>query len=164
MLDYRQHERFGVHYCHPTSVLCGTLTRDGLQVATGQGELKLLSEGKTKKFINDVEWVTINWKEMKRKDQEVLYVTERAVFELGKEGLVLKEIAPGVDLKKDILNQMEFRPNIASNLKQMDHRIFKEEDMGLRQDLIGCKETSQPIKRIYGQKVGWGALVQEKND
>ena len=63
--------------------------------------------------------------------QNVLYVTERAVFRLTEKGLMLTEIAPGVDLEKDILQQMGFKPLIAEDLKLMDERIFRDEPMGL---------------------------------
>ena len=64
--------------------------------------------------------------------QKVLYITERAVFELTPGGLELIEVAPGVDLEKDILSLMDFKPIISPNLKMMDERIFKDEVMGLR--------------------------------
>ncbi len=67
-------------------------------------------------------------------NKKILYVTERAVFRLGSEGLVLEEIAPGVDLQRDILNQMDFKPIISAHLKEMDNRIFKPEPMGLKLD------------------------------
>jgi propionate CoA-transferase len=60
-----------------------------------------------------------------------MYVTERAVFELTPQGITLTEIAPGIDLEKDILAHMEFRPIISDNLKLMDERIFREEKMGI---------------------------------
>ena len=58
-------------------------------------------------------------------------MTERAVFELRREGLTLIEIAPGINLQKDILEQMEFTPYIAPELKIMDTRIYHDEKMGL---------------------------------
>ena len=61
----------------------------------------------------------------------MLYITERAVFELRKEGMTLIEIAPGIDLQKDVLDQMGFMPQIAPDLKEMDARIFRDEPMGL---------------------------------
>jgi propionate CoA-transferase len=66
----------------------------------------------------------------------VLYITERCVFRLIETGLELIEIAPGVDLERDILSLMAFRPAISPQLKTMDARIFRDEPMGLRQDML----------------------------
>ena len=66
--------------------------------------------------------------------QPVLYITERAVFELRPEGVTLIEIAPGIDLQTQVLDQMEFMPKIADHVKIMDERIFREEKMGLAND------------------------------
>lgn len=63
--------------------------------------------------------------------QKVMYITERAVFELLDGVLTLTEIAPGIDLEKDVLAQMEFKPAIAEDLKLMDARLFTDEKMGL---------------------------------
>lgn len=90
------------------------------------------NEGKIKKFINNVEQITFSGNLAKENQKKVTYVTERAVFELRKEGVTLVEIAPGVDLEKDILAQMDFVPVIAEDLKLMDSRIFKNEKMGLK--------------------------------
>ena len=83
------------------------------------------------KFKNKVEQVTFSAEFAKEQHQKVLYITERCVFELRPEGLTLTEIAPGVDLKKDILGHMEFEPLIAKDLKLMDERLFREAKMGL---------------------------------
>ncbi|MGF6906420.1 acyl CoA:acetate/3-ketoacid CoA transferase [Fusobacterium sp. PH5-44] len=112
-------------------VFLGTFTANGLKVDVDNGKLKILSEGKIKKFINNVEQITFSGNVAKENNKKVIYVTERAVFQLKKEGLTLIEIAPGVDLEKDILNQMEFIPIISNELKLMDSRIFSKEKMGL---------------------------------
>ena len=76
--------------------------------------------------------ITFSAKQALKNHQEILYVTERAVFKLVEGGIELIEIAPGVDLQKDILSQMDFMPKISTNLKLMDERIFKEEKMNLK--------------------------------
>ncbi|MGB3367945.1 MAG: acyl CoA:acetate/3-ketoacid CoA transferase [Acidaminobacteraceae bacterium] len=112
-------------------VYCGTFTAGGLKVKAEDGKLLILNEGKSKKFINSVEQITFSGEYAYEINQPVVYVTERAVFEIREGGLTLVEIAPGVDLKKDILDQMEFEPIIAKDLKEMDLRLFCEEPMGL---------------------------------
>lgn len=116
----------------PVVVYCGTFTSKGLKLEFGDGKLTIVQDGTIKKFKNDVEQVTFSAEFAKEHNQKVLYVTERCVFELRKEGLTLIEIAPGVNLEKDILAQMEFKPLIASDLKEMDARLFKEEKMGIK--------------------------------
>jgi len=113
-------------------VFCGTMTTKGLEVEVGEGKLKILKEGLVKKFVKNVEQITFSGEYARKRGQEVMYVTERAVFRLGKDGLVLEEIAPGVDLKKDVLDQMEFSPIVSSKLKLMDEKIFKTEKLGLK--------------------------------
>lgn len=112
-------------------VYCGTFTAGGLRVKTEDGKLTIEKEGKVKKFVNEVEQITFSGDYAMENDTPVLYITERAVFQLSKEGLVLKEIAPGVDIQKDVLDLMDFKPIVSENLKEMDARIFKEELMGL---------------------------------
>jgi propionate CoA-transferase len=112
-------------------VFCGTLTTKGLRVEVGDGKLRILQEGAVKKFVRQVEQITFSGDYARKQGKEVLYVTERAVFRLGKEGMVLEEIAPGVDLERDVLKQMEFPPIVSKNLKLMDERIFRKEKMGL---------------------------------
>jgi len=106
-------------------VFCGTFTAGGLVTEIADGKLKIVKEGKSKKFVTAVEQITFSGKYATKIGQPVLYVTERAVFKLTPEGLELIEIAPGVDLEKDILQQMEFMP-IIRNVKLMDPAIFQE--------------------------------------
>lgn len=107
-------------------VFCGTFTAGGLKVQVKAGEIKILTEGKSKKFIKEVEQITFSSKTANLNNQPVYYVTERAVFKLNKNGLELIEIAPGIDLEKDILANMEFSPLISSEVKLMDKRIFED--------------------------------------
>lgn len=112
-------------------VFCGTFTAGGLKVEVKDGNLKILEEGRNKKFLKQVEQITFSGDYANKVGQNVLYITERAVFKLTPNGLELVEIAPGIDLEKDILAQMEFKPIISAELKEMDARIFKPELMGL---------------------------------
>ncbi len=105
-------------------VFCGTFTAGGLETGFENGELQILVEGKNKKFVEEVEQITFNGKYESVKGKEIFLVTERAVFEIKKEGLTLVEIAPGVDLQKDILDNMNFKPVIAADLKVMDKELF----------------------------------------
>jgi len=111
-------------------VFCGTFTAGGLQVQVQNGKLEIIQEGKIPKLLQDVEQVTFSGEYARQRGQRVLFVTERAVFALRPEGLALEEIAPGIDLEKDVLAQMNFRPIVAKNLKLMDERIFRPEPMG----------------------------------
>lgn len=111
---------------------CGTFTTKGLEVKVENGELKIISEGSKKKFVDSVEQITFSSKYAMKVNQPVMYITERAVFELREDGLHLIEIAPGIDIKKDILNLMEFTPIIDKDLKLMDKRIFTDELMSLK--------------------------------
>lgn len=109
----------------------GTFTAGGLKVAVEGGQLKVLQEGKVKKFVKEVEHRTFSGEYAVEVEQPVLYITERAVFRLTKTGLELIEIAPGIDLQSQILDLMEFTPLISPSLKTMDSRIFIDAKMGL---------------------------------
>ena len=115
-------------------VYCGTFTAKGLKTACQDGKLVITQEGGKKKFVKEVEHITFSGRYAVKVKQPVLYITERAVFELRPEGVTLVEIAPGIDLQTQILDQMEFMPKIAEDLKLMDERIFKDELMGLAND------------------------------
>eukprot|EP01012_Entosiphon_sulcatum_P045720 TRINITY_DN610_c0_g1_i1.p1 TRINITY_DN610_c0_g1~~TRINITY_DN610_c0_g1_i1.p1 ORF type:complete len:661 (+),score=145.66 TRINITY_DN610_c0_g1_i1:25-1983(+) len=119
----------------PKVIFIGNFTAGGLQVAVENGRLKIVKEGKEKKFIKEVEQVTFSGKQAVEKGQYVLYVTERCVFQLTPAGLELIEIAPGIDMQKDILDQMEWKP-IINNPKLMDSRIFQHDSMELKNKLF----------------------------
>ena len=115
-------------------VYCGTFTAKGLKTECRDGALVITQEGAKKKFVQQVEHITFSGKYAVEVGQPVLYITERAVFELRPDGVTLIEIAPGIDLQTQVLDQMEFMPKIAPDLKLMDSRIFREEKMGLADD------------------------------
>ncbi|MBP1765601.1 MAG: CoA transferase [Firmicutes bacterium] len=117
-------------------VFCGTFTAGGLKVAVQGGKLAIEKEGKAKKFIPAVEQVTFSGKYARSINQPVTYITERAVFQLEPSGLVLTEIAPGIDLERDVLAQVDAKVTVSPNLKLMDARIFKEEPMNLSIDIL----------------------------
>ncbi len=112
-------------------VFCGTFTAGGLKEAFHDGKLEILQEGRGKKLVNQVEQITFSGEYAGEKGQKVFYITERAVFELTDKGVALIEIAPGIDLQKDVLDQMGFTP-IMNDVKLMDARLFGEAKMGLQ--------------------------------
>jgi len=122
-----------------TVIFCGTFTANGLKVEIKEGRLEILQEGKISKLIQDVEHLTFSGNYARKKGQKVLYVTERAVFRLGELGLVLEEIAPGIDLKKHILDLMDFMPIISDTLKTMDSKLFYPDLMKIGNEIDeGC--------------------------
>ena len=125
----------------------GTFTAGGLKIKTGDGKLKIVNEGRAKKFTSEVEQITFNGKFAAQQGKEVLYITERCVFTLTDNGLKLSEVAPGIDIEKDILAQMDFRP-IIDEPSMMDKCIFETRVMKLRKSLLEI-----PTKdRLYHDK------------
>ena len=112
-------------------ILMGTFTAGRLREHCEDGKLVIEHEGMYKKFKQSVEQITFSGAYAAQMQQDVLVVTERAVFRLTPDGLMLIEVAPGMDVERDILGQMEFKPLIAPDLKEMDSRIFKPEPMNL---------------------------------
>jgi len=116
-------------------VFAGTFTAKGIDVEIGDGLLEIRAEGASRKFLECVEQVTFSGRRAARLGQPVLYVTERCVFRLHTEGLQLIEVAPGVDIERDIIAQMDFRP-IIEEVREMDVRIFRVEPMDLKRELL----------------------------
>lgn len=109
----------------------GTFTADGLEEEIADGALHIRKEGRQKKFLKHVRQITFSGQYAREHRREVLYITERAVFRLTEAGLLLTEIAPGVELQRDILDQMEFVPLVSEDLRLMDGRIFRKEKMNI---------------------------------
>ncbi|MCM3716505.1 acyl CoA:acetate/3-ketoacid CoA transferase [Alkalihalobacillus oceani] len=113
-----------ITYKTPKVVFCGTFTAGGAEIEIGNGELTIKKEGKYKKFIESVEQITFNAEESFRRNQHVLYITERAVFSHDGKGLVLEEVAPGIDIQKDILDLIPFEVRMSNDIKKMDKKLF----------------------------------------
>ena len=114
------------------AIFAGTLKAGGLRERVEDGAIHIDQEGRFIKAVEKVPEITFNGREAVARGQEVIFITERAVFWLTEEGVVLTEIAPGVDLERDIVGQMAFRPIISPDLKEMDGRLFREEVMDLK--------------------------------
>jgi propionate CoA-transferase len=134
-------------------VFVGTFTAGDVEVAVRNGQLEIVNEGKTHKFVREVEHLTFSGDYALRRGQPVLYVTERCVFRLTSKGLALVEVAPGIDIERDILAHMDFEPNIG-DVQSMDARIFSVGDMGLRDFLLAPKleeriSYDQPLNMLF---------------
>lgn len=134
-------------------VFMGTFTAGGLEMVIEDGRLRIVKEGRMKKFIDHVEHVTFSGAYAVKQHQPVLYVTERCVFSLTEAGMELIEIAPGIDLERDILAHMEFKPVIKNSPAQMDPRIFQPESMQLKSDLLALsledRFTYEPKRNLF---------------
>ena len=114
----------------------GTFTAGGLRVEAGDGDLRIAREGRARKFVGSVEEVTFNGRLAAGDGRTVVYVTERCVFRLTPGGLELAEVAPGVEVGRDILDLMDFRP-VVREPEVMDPRLFRPGPMGLEALLLG---------------------------
>ncbi len=147
-------------------VFAGTFTAGGLKVEVAYGKLKIVEEGRARKFVKNVEQITFSGKYAASKSQPVTYVTERCVFQLTPEGLELVEVAPGINIEKHILAHMDFTPIINKPLP-MDRRIFLDEPMELMSELLNLK-LSERVKYDSDRNIlfvnleGWS--VRKKSD
>ena len=125
-------------------VFAGTFTAGGLKIAVDDGKLRIVQEGRSRKFVKQVGQVTFSGAYARQAGQPVLYVTERCVFRLTDRGLTLTEVAPGIDIDRDILAHMDFRPTV-DNPKLMDARIFRPDVMGLEKEFLGFRSLAERI-------------------
>src|SRR5712692_614939 len=114
----------------------GTFACGGLEVEIAEGQLRICSEGRSPKFVKAVQQITFSGAQAIKTGQQVLYITERCVLTLSPDGMVLQEVAPGIDLERDVLAKMGFEPILAKPVRTMDLRVFRPEPMGLRESLI----------------------------
>ena len=137
-------------------VFSGTLTAGDLDVAWEDGTTIIRKEGRHRKFVPKLEQICYSASMGRERGQVALFVTERAVFRIGREGLELIEIAPGLDAERDVIAHMGFRPAIARDLRTMDARIFEPGLMGLAAD-VHAKPRGYRSKRV----AQWHAAARE---
>jgi len=112
-------------------IFLGTFSSSGLETEIAEGRVRILKEGKFFKFVDQVGQITFSGEYAVERQQEVLYVTERCVFRLSDSGLELTEVAPGIDIERDIIRKMPFVPRVNGPI-EMDASIFRPEPMELR--------------------------------
>ncbi|MFB4165477.1 acyl CoA:acetate/3-ketoacid CoA transferase [Alteribacillus sp. JSM 102045] len=112
-------------------VFCFTFSAGGLQADITDHSLNIVQEGKYHKFVDQLHQITFSGAFSQNKKQNILYITERAVFELTEKGLEIIEVAPGIDLERDVLDHMAFKPSISANLKTMEAFLFNPDKMNI---------------------------------
>lgn len=125
----------------PSIVFTGQFTAGKADVRVRNGSLSIVKDGNTTKFVNEVYKILFRGELAIREKKDVTIITERAVFKLGNHGIRLMEIAPGVDLDRDILEKMDFRPDIMQNLATMNPDIFQPERLGLGTLVSGIRKS-----------------------
>jgi propionate CoA-transferase len=111
----------------------GTLTAQGLRLDI-DGGVRIAQEGSLHKFVPAVREISFNGRLARERGQQVRYITDRAVFTLADDGLLLTEVAPGIDVERDVLGRMGFRPRVADPLARTDPRVYATGPMGLAAD------------------------------
>jgi len=139
-------------------IFSGAFTAGGAEVSWPGGMTRIAREGAKGKFVDAVEQITFSGPFARARDQRVLYVTERAVFRLAAEGVELIEIAPGIDLERDIIGRMGFAPRVSPDLKLMDERIFLPGVIGLK-SLLKSK-PAKPRSARLGTLDRWGEAAE----
>ena len=120
----------------PRTYFAGAFSAGQAKIDIVNGKLQIVQDGETQKFVEKVFRVVFSGHQAIKYGHEILYITERAVFRLAKEGIILEEVAPGVDIEKDIISKMSFGPNQSSSIKQMDERLFYDGKMGTKEDIV----------------------------
>ena len=130
-------------------VFLGTLTAQGTDIRIHSGGIQIVNEGRVSKFVSAVQQISFNGQLALQRGQAVTVVTERAVLRLGEHGWIVEEIAPGIDLNRDVLNHMAFVPQISHHLRTMSAGIFSSEALNLR-DLLGKTQEQQERSHSNG--------------
>ena len=120
----------------PRVYFAGSFIAGKSEISISDNKIKILREGTIAKFTESVFKVVFSGHQAIKYGQEIMYITERAVFRLNEGGLVLEEIAPGIDIHEDIISKMSFTPILGNSIKEMDTRIFNEGKMEIRDEVM----------------------------
>ena len=132
-------------------IFSGTFTAGKSEFEFLDGKMRIVRDGNAQKLVANVEQITYSGKYGRERGQRTLYVTERAVFQLGESGVELIEIAPGIDLERDVIGRMGFKPRIADNLRTMDARLFRDAPLGLANDLAKRPRAARLEKQAISE-------------
>ena len=125
----------------PSIVFTGQFSAGKPDIRVQDGKISIARDGETTKFVKEVYKIFFRGEVGIKEKKDVTFVTERAVFKLGSHGIVLTEIAPGVDMDRDILERMEFKPKMSSEPQAMDPAIFLPEKLGLSSYVSGIRKA-----------------------
>jgi acyl CoA:acetate/3-ketoacid CoA transferase len=119
----------------PRIYFAGAFAAGKSEISMSHNTIEILRDGEIPKFVESVFKVVFSGQQALKYGQEILYVTERAVFKLTESGIILEEVAPGIDIDKDIISKMGFMP-IVGSIKEMDKRIFNDGRTGIRDEIV----------------------------
>ena len=105
------------------------------KISVSNNKLQIQNDGSILKFVNSVYKIVFSGHQAVKYGQDILYITERAVFKLNADGIILEEIAPGIDLDKDVLLKMNFKPRLGI-IKEMDSRLFRDDKMDIKSEFF----------------------------
>jgi propionate CoA-transferase len=120
----------------PRTYFAGGFTAGQAKIEIENHKLQIMEDGPVGKFVEKVFKTVFSGHQAIKYEKEILYVTERAVFRLARQGVVLEEVAPGIDIDKDIISKMSFVPIKDSSIKEMDERLFYDSKMGSRENIM----------------------------
>jgi acyl CoA:acetate/3-ketoacid CoA transferase len=119
----------------PRTYFAGSFTAGQSKISVSNNKLQIQNDGSIIKFVDSVYKIVFSGHQAIKYDHDILYITERAVFKLNADGIMLEEIAPGIDLDKDVLSKMNFEPRLGI-IKEMDSRLFRNDKMDIKSEFF----------------------------
>jgi len=119
----------------PRTYFAGSFTAGKSKISVSNNKLQIQNDGSVVKFVDSVYKIVFSGHQAIKYDHDIRYITERAVFKLNADGIMLEEIAPGIDLEKDLLSKMNFKPRVGI-IKEMDSRLFRNDKMGIKEEFF----------------------------